>query len=1194
MNGRASRLVPYLLAFFSSLCIMILELVASRLVVRHVGLSLSVWTSVIGIMLSGICLGNVLGGRLADRLEPTRALGPLYALGAALTLAILAMNALIGYIPGRIYLPASLDTILVVSLDFLVPATVLGMIGPIVAKIAVERAKQSGGAIGDVYFFGAVGSIAGTLLAGFVLMYLAPTSTIIVLVAAGLLFVGLVLVRDGELSGGRVTAALLGAAVVVALVGLAVLGMMLRYKDTSDPAQAWLATAVNIFYVALGFLGAAFLSATAGSVLARDSRAVSAVAAVALLALGSVEGMGGPVHAPGFVLGSTKINLLALGGALIAFGLAADGLARLLRAAAEARAIDEGDKAANPLPATPEVDLKDLCALAFLSSLGFMTLEMVAGRLVARHLGSSIYGWTSVIGVLLGGLSLGNWLGGRIANRVTDGARAATLFLVASIFTTAIILAETPREWMVRNPIGYFFQKEEGSPLAGKAGEFLTMVNSMVGYSWPIRVLFWVSIVFLLPAVAMGTIGPVVAKLAVERVRARTKGTGAAIGRVYAWGMVGSILGTFLAGFFLINVFGTRGVVLLLATMLAITATVLGKVRHAAWAGIPMGLCVIAFVPAILPAKSGLRRVDGARAFLLEQGRSWGLCEPGYDPVSPRKLEGVRATIEQAGDRPSKGRATVDGADPVLPLIRLRGEPTPGEIWTVVLPKKTFAYRVAEGDTLATVAKELDVRINRSEYSCTLGEDPAGDALTLAVNSSSGIAYIDETNYYYVKITEELLGDGERRTLVLDNLIHGYFIKGQPKRLDYDYEHIYAQVTHRVMEAKARAAKGDNPYNMPLSTLFLGGGSYTFPRYLQAVYPETKADVAEIDPAVTEANHRSLWLPRDTTITTIWGDARQFVDNRRGGAKYDLIFGDAFNDFSVPWHLTTREFNDRINGLLSDDGVYMINIIDKYLSDSKAILDALFQGGEVKIVAKALEDAGAADATKLARKVLVGLDNKKLGFNMDAYSRRANKAAEGVTEITDIRSLERVMNAAFAEAKIPIRGTPEEMKAVVAKILGDDDDASRLPRRIPTLADAVVEAEIRYSSDPALPAHDVAKGLYDAREFGSFLGSWVETAKLSFGRHVYVFGTDSTAGRGQRETFVVVASRKPLDLAELGARFTDEHFFDRSKSPVTPEVYDKDHMKAVKLRSRRIILTDDYAPVENLLAPVARSRAIDD
>ena len=45
-----------------------------------------------------------------------------------------------------------------------------------------------------------------------------------------------------------------------------------------------------------------------------------------------------------------------------------------------------------------------------------MGFEMAAGRLVSRHLGSSIYGWTSVIGVLLGGLSLGNFFGGKFAD----------------------------------------------------------------------------------------------------------------------------------------------------------------------------------------------------------------------------------------------------------------------------------------------------------------------------------------------------------------------------------------------------------------------------------------------------------------------------------------------------------------------------------------------------------------------------------------------------------------------------------------------------------------------------------------------------------------------------------------------------------------------------------------------------------
>ena len=44
--------------------------------------------------------------------------------------------------------------------------------------------------------------------------------------------------------------------------------------------------------------------------------------------------------------------------------------------------------------------------------------------------------------------------------------------------------------------------------------------------------------------------------------------------------------------------------------------------------------------------------------------------------------------------------------------------------------------------------------------------------------------------------------------------------------------------------------------------------------------------------------------------------------------KYDLIMGDAFNDYSVPYHLTTREFNERVKAWLAPDGLYMVNMID--------------------------------------------------------------------------------------------------------------------------------------------------------------------------------------------------------------------------------------------------------------------------
>ena len=54
----------------------------------------------IGIILGGICLGNVLGGRLADRVDPRRAVGPLFALGAFLTLGSLWVNAEVGRFSG--------------------------------------------------------------------------------------------------------------------------------------------------------------------------------------------------------------------------------------------------------------------------------------------------------------------------------------------------------------------------------------------------------------------------------------------------------------------------------------------------------------------------------------------------------------------------------------------------------------------------------------------------------------------------------------------------------------------------------------------------------------------------------------------------------------------------------------------------------------------------------------------------------------------------------------------------------------------------------------------------------------------------------------------------------------------------------------------------------------------------------------
>ncbi len=110
--------------------------------------------------------------------------------------------------------------------------------------------------------------------------------------------------------------------------------------------------------------------------------------------------------------------------------------------------------------------------------------------------------------------------------------------------------------------------------------------------------------------------------------------------------------------------------------------------------------------------------------------------------------------------------------------------------------------------------------------------------------------------------------------------------------------------------------------------------------------PGSEIIVAEIDAAVTEAAHAAMGLPRDTSISIHHLDARNVVTDmvrnfRENEAfeRFDFIFGDSINDYTVPFHLTTLEFKQAVHDLLKDDGVYLFNMIDMY--DSGAFLSAV-------------------------------------------------------------------------------------------------------------------------------------------------------------------------------------------------------------------------------------------------------------
>ena len=178
--------------------------------------------------------------------------------------------------------------------------------------------------------------------------------------------------------------------------------------------------------------------------------------------------------------------------------------------------------------------------------------------------------------------------------------------------------------------------------------------------------------------------------------------------------------------------------------------------------------------------------------------------------------------------------------------------------------------------------------------------------------------FFKESDYYTIKLSRYDTKDGQRaEALILDNLIHSINVLNNPRHLDYEYLRIYDEfVTWRTDKS------------VELKTLFIGGGGYTYPRFLEIKYPSARIDVVEIDPEITRVVYDYLGIPNDTKIKSFNEDGRWFVMNCREKGKYDFIFGDAFNDLSIPYHLTTREFTAQLAELLKPDGILMANLID--------------------------------------------------------------------------------------------------------------------------------------------------------------------------------------------------------------------------------------------------------------------------
>ncbi len=403
----------------------------------------------------------------------------------------------------------------------------------------------------------------------------------------------------------------------------------------------------------------------------------------------------------------------------------------------------------------------------FLCGAVVMTYEITGSRILAPYIGTSTYIWTSLIGIILGALSLGYWLGGRMADRRPNtGVLAFAIFVAASLISLTILVKD----------------------LLLSAIASMSMMDEL-------RAVLASLFLFAPASVALGFVIPYATKLRI----ADLDETGSTVGRLYALSTIGSIVGTFAAGFFFIPFVGSVRTLYIVTAILFLISILLGGLAiKRRWVG-AMLLLVVGIV--------------------ASEGHSLLLANTN-----------VIADIDTQYSR-----------------IRV--------------------FEVTETSTGRRIR--------------ALATDPT--SVQSARYIESGELALEYTKFY--------------------DLV-GYFVP-----------------EHRRV-------------------LMIGGAGYSYPRAFLGNFPDSRIDVAEIDPGMTAIARQYFGLTDDPRMDIIHKDGRMLLNSAQDG-EYNAILMDAFGSlFSVPFQLTTIEAVREMHRAMADHGVVIFNIGSAISGPSSRFLQA--------------------------------------------------------------------------------------------------------------------------------------------------------------------------------------------------------------------------------------------------------------
>lgn len=586
----------------------------------------------------------------------------------------------------------------------------------------------------------------------------------------------------------------------------------------------------------------------------------------------------------------------------------------------------------------------------FVSGAAVMAAELVSARLTAPFYGQSTATWAALAGATLLGVTIGNFCGGILANR----CRRPLVVVSAAALVGAVALAILP--------------------------SVLPTLSRLAGTSDSGIFIFALS-AFAPPAALLGMISPGVAAAFV-----RPEHNGRDLGILYFASMIGSMCGSAAAGLYLPFVMPTSTICLVCAAILAVTGLGLlpflnlrvasanatsVHVRYKTLSGINLlhvffvGFLAmageLALARLVTPVLGGSHIVWSA-VFITFIG--W---------MGIGGAVGGKAADRFSGCVPTKALYIALGIAIYLTVIfetRVLG------LWTMGFSAATrlvlyifvgfapcafvlgflsafFMRNATAASLLAGDRASIGVTYAVGGIGSSCGSFFAGMVFVssasvlaalpgavrplpaeIALDDNCRILYRGESCYNSISVTGRA-NDSRLITIWLDRIPHTTVNLASPNTLLATYT--------RLLDAAIDVFAP--PTNRRV--FMIGGGGYALPRkWFGETSRFAKVEVAEIDPLVSFCAHSFMDAPANSVnFQNHVVDGRRFADRCLAEGltnRFDVVIGDTIGDAAIPYHLTTREFFEKIrDGLLVKDGVYLMHVLD--VLDDPGLLSSILK-----------------------------------------------------------------------------------------------------------------------------------------------------------------------------------------------------------------------------------------------------------